>query len=224
MRSVVRSVVIALLACAGCPAPKPAVAEPPPPKATASASASPGDATLAGEDDLAACDRLCARERACSGAPRAACVARCRADVARLKPGFVSALVGCFVAALDAKCGDAGLPDDARVEAHDRCFDDTVARYPRDDESQRSMAEAVCDRGRRCHGFDALARDACMQATLDPQEPEVKLGQRLVDALRPERVRAFRACVDASPCPGVDLHDDAVELCHAKTIAGEVTP
>lgn len=219
MRPVVL-VAVSLLACVGCPSPRTASLDRSE-GVPADASANPGAAPVsdAGDPDRAACDRLCAREQACSGVSSAPCRATCLADVARMKPGFVGAYVACFSAVLDASCGDAGLPDDARVRAHDRCFDQAVARFPRDDENQRDMAEAVCDRGLRCQGLDKLGRDACMKATLDPQEPEVKLGQRLVDALRRERVRAFRACVDASPCPGVDLHDDAVDRCYAKTIA-----
>jgi hypothetical protein len=59
-----------------------------------------------------------------------------------------------------------------------------------------------------------------MQATLEPHEEEVKLGQRLVDALRRERVMKFRACVDAAPCAKPDEHDEVVDRCYSKSIAG----
>jgi hypothetical protein len=81
----------------------------------------------------------------------------------------------------------------------------------------------VCNRGERCQGLGTLGRDACLKATLDPKEPEVKLGQRLVDALRRDRVVAFRRCVDAAPCPELDApaaSDEAVESCYAQTIEG----
>ncbi len=193
-----RWVVAVLLGCASAPgvAPKPAPAV---------------------DVDAEACRRMCAREAAC-GADTKDCARSCSGDAARMKPGFVSRYGECFARELDAQCGK--LDDKAREAAHLRCFDATLAFFPRDDKNQRDMAEAVCDRGERCMGLGKLGRDACMQATLDPKEPEVQLGQRLVDALRPARVRAFRTCVDAAPCAKPETHDDVVDQCYARTIAG----
>lgn len=167
--------------------------------------------------DAAACAELCKKEKAC-GADTKDCSASCAADAARMKPGFVARYGDCFLRELDAKCGK--LDDKAREDAHLRCFDATLAYFPRDLKNQRDMAEAVCNRGERCMGLGKLGRDACMQATLDPKEPEVKLGQRLVDALRPARVIAFRKCVDDAACAKLETHDDAVDQCYAHTIAG----
>jgi hypothetical protein len=169
------------------------------------------------DPDAEACKRLCAREAAC-GADTKDCATSCSADTHRMKPGFIARYSTCFVAELDKACHK--LDDKAREAAHLRCFDATLAFFPRDEKNQRDMAEAVCNRGERCMGLGKLGRDACMQATLDPQEAEVKLGQRLVDALRPARVQAFRACVDGAPCAKLETHDDAVDQCYARTIAG----
>lgn len=168
------------------------------------------------DPDEGACSRLCAREKAC-GANVVDCDKTCTADRARMKPGFVGRYSECFLRELDARCGK--LDDKAREAAHLRCFDTTLAFFPRDDRNQRDMAEAVCNRGERCMGLGKIGRDACMQATLDPQEAEVKLGQRLVDALAPTRVAAFRACVDVAPCAKLEAHDDVVDQCYAQTIA-----
>jgi hypothetical protein len=167
--------------------------------------------------DADGCKRLCAREASC-GADTKDCAASCSADARRMKPGFIARYSTCFVAELDKSCGK--LDDKVREAAHLRCFDATLAYFPRDEQNQRDMAEAVCNRGERCMGLGKLGRDACMQATLDPKEEEVKLGQRLVDALRPARVKAFRTCVDAAPCAKLETHDDAVDGCYARTIAG----
>lgn len=169
------------------------------------------------DPDRAACTRMCAREKEC-GADTADCSKSCAADAARMKPGFVARYAECFVQELNARCGK--LDDKAREDAHLRCFDKTLAFFPRDEKNQRDMAEAVCNRGERCMGLGKIGRDACMQATLDPKEPEVKLGQRLVDALRPGRVIAFRECVDRAACAKPETHDDAVDQCYARTIAG----
>lgn len=166
--------------------------------------------------DEVACEKLCAREKSC-GADTTGCAKSCAADAARMKPGFVGKYTECFVHELDQRCGK--LDDKGREEAHLRCFDVAVAGFVRDDKNQRDMAEAVCNRGERCMGLGALGRDACMQATLEPKEAEVQLGQRLVDALRRERVAAFRQCVDQAPCAKLEAHDDAVDQCYARTIA-----
>jgi hypothetical protein len=168
------------------------------------------------DPDAESCKKLCAREKAC-GADTADCTKTCAADVARMKPGFVRIYGDCFLAELDQHCGK--FDDKAREAAHLRCFDVTLASFARDEHNQRTMAEAVCNRGERCMGLGKLGRDACMQATLDPKEPEVKLGQRLVDALRRDRVDAFRTCVDAAPCAKLETHDDVVDQCYARTIA-----
>ena len=168
------------------------------------------------DSEANACARLCAREKTC-GANVDGCDKSCNADRARMKPGFVARYSECFIRELDARCGK--LDDKAREAAHLRCFDATLAFFPHDDRNQRDMAEAVCNRGERCMGLGKVGRDACMQATLNPQEPEVKLGQRLVDALSAARVRAFRACVDAAPCAKLESHDDVVDQCYAQTIA-----
>lgn len=163
--------------------------------------------------DRDACAELCAREAACHHDE--GCAATCDADRTRMKQGFVAAYVRCFAPKLSCT-----LDDKTREALHLECFDAALAGFGRDERNQRDMAEAVCDRGERCQGLGKLGRDACMQATLDPKEPEVKLGQRLVDALRRERVVAFRACVDAAPCAKLDASEDAVDGCYAKTIAG----
>jgi len=167
----------------------------------------------ASDPDRDACQALCAHEKRC-GSDEKVCAASCEADRRRMKPGFVTAYVRCFEPKMDCKT----LDDKAREQLHLGCFDAALARFAHDDENQRDMAEAVCNRGERCLGLGKLGRDACMQATLNPQEPEVKLGQRLVDALRRDRVTAFRRCVDAAPCAKLDTHDDAVDTCYAKTI------
>lgn len=198
---------------AACPSPRPAP----------SGGAAPPAAKPPVDEDREACVRLCAHERACGAVQTSetTCQETCEADVRRMKPGFVAAFVRCFVPELDRRCGDGGaFGETDREAAHDRCFDAAVSAFPRDDASQRDMAEAVCDRGDRCQGLGKVGRDACLQATLDPQEPEVKRGQRLVDALRRARAQAFRACVDQAPCPALDHHDDAVDDCYRKTIAG----
>lgn len=193
--------VLLLLSCAAPPKPS-AVAEPP----------TPVDPEA---PDRAACERLCARERAC-GADVQACASTCEADRRRMKPGFVAAYVHCYAPLV--ACGAAD--EKAREQLHASCFDAALTGFGRDDHNQRAMAEAVCNRGERCLGLGPVGRDACLQATLDPKEPEVKLGQRLVDALRRERVVAFRTCVDASPCAGLGEADGAVDACYAKTIGG----
>ena len=169
------------------------------------------------DDDRTACERLSQKERAC-GANASDCARACAADVARMKAGFVAAYVGCFLVVLDKKC--ASFDDAMREQTHLRCFDTALAGFARDEKNQRDMAEAVCDRGERCLGIGKMGRDACLQATLDPHEAEVKLGQRLVDALRRERVAEFRACVDNASCPKVGEPDEVVERCYNKTIAG----
>lgn len=177
----------------------------------------PKPAPVVVDEDSAACDRLCAREKAC-GADTKDCAKTCAADVARMKAGFVASYVRCYVADLDKHCSN--FDDKAREQTHLGCFDVALAGFARDDKNQRDMAEAVCDRGERCLGLGKMGRDACIQATLDPHEEEVKLGQRLVDALRRERVREFRACVDGAPCAKLGEHDEVVERCYSKTIAG----
>jgi len=193
--------VVALVTVLGCGAPRPAPAKPP--------------VTI--DEDIAACDRLCAREKAC-GADTKDCADTCAADRARMKSGFVASYVRCYIEILDKQC--AAFDDKQREQAHLKCFDVALAGFPRDAQNQRDMAEAVCNRGERCLGIGALGRDACIQATLDPHEDEVKLGQRLVDALRRERVVEFRTCVDESPCRTTSEHDIAVDSCYEKTIAG----
>lgn len=126
----------------------------------------------------------------------------------------MSSYVRCFEPRLT--CGDEA----AREKLHLECFDRTLAQFPRDEQNQRDMAEAVCDRGERCMGLGKLGRDACMQATLNPQESEIRLGQRVVDALQRARVLAFRRCVDESPCAKPGASDDAVDRCYVQTIAG----
>jgi hypothetical protein len=194
--------VCALIALVGCGSPKVTPPRPVP---------------VAIDEDRAACDRLCAREKAC-GADTKDCAASCAADVARMKEGFVATYVRCYLKDLDQKCG--AFDDKAREQTHLACFDVALAGSPRDEKNQRDMAEAVCDRGDRCLGLGKLGRDACLQATLDPHEEEVRLGQRLVDALRRERVVKFRTCVDKSPCPKLGDHDDVVDHCYSTTIAG----
>jgi hypothetical protein len=191
----------AFVALLGCASPKPTPPKPP----------------VVIDEDRSACERLCAREKSC-GADTKDCANSCAADVVRMKTGFVASYVRCYLVDLDKKCG--AFDDKAREQAHLRCFDVALAGYPRDDKNQRDMAEAVCDRGERCLGIGKLGRDACIQATLDPHEDEVKLGQRLVDALRRERAAEFRTCVDKSPCQKPGEHDDAVDHCYSKTIAG----
>ncbi len=208
----------ALLVGCGPPAPAPKVVVPP--------------STPEEDLDLAACGRLCAREHACSHADVASCRSTCARDAARMKRGFVAAYVRCYLVDLDRACtpgqapaSDAGphagpISDEKREALHLRCFDEALAPIAHDGMNQEDMALAVCDRSLRCKLLDKLGRDACIQATLDPKEPEVKLGQRLVDGLRRERVLAFRKCVDDAPCPKVDTHDDAVDACYQRTIAG----
>jgi hypothetical protein len=162
-----------------------------------------------------ACERLCKREQAC-GASATECKKSCLADADRMKYGFVARYVQCFLPTLDAQCPS----DDARTQAHDRCFDEALAPYSRDFENQRDMAAAVCDRGLRCQGIGTLGRDLCMKATLEPREPEVKLGQRLVDGLRRTHVVAFKKCVDDAPCAKPDSPDRTVDDCYATKIAG----
>lgn len=206
------AMLLAASALVACASPRPA----PPP----SGGAKPAKPVV--DEDRQACVHLCAHERACrTEAASAECEETCDADVRRMRPGFVAGFVRCFVPELDRRCGDGGAwSEEDREAAHDRCFDAAVSAFPRDDDSQRDMAEAVCDRGARCQGLGKVGRDACVQATLDPQEPESKRGQRLVDALRRERVRSFRACVDQAPCPALDQHDDAVDDCYRRSIAG----
>jgi hypothetical protein len=165
--------------------------------------------------DAEACAKLCVEEKRC-GADLATCEKTCAEDGARMKRGFVAGYVQCFLPELHSSCP----ADEARTRAHDRCFDVALAPFPRDEQNQRDMAEAVCERGLRCQGIGTLGRDMCMQATLNPKEPEVRLGQRLVDGLRRERVIAFRKCVDSTPCAKLDAPDRAVDDCYAKTIAG----
>ncbi len=162
--------------------------------------------------DREACAALCTKEAACPGTDLKVCTATCDADRRRMKPGFVSAYVSCFAPRL--VCAD----EQAREKVHLECFDVALASFPRDDRNQRDMAEAVCDRGERCMGIGKLGRDACLQATLHPHESEVQLGQRVVDGLRPERVAAFRRCVDEAPCNKPDTSDDTVDRCYSKTI------
>lgn len=164
--------------------------------------------------DAEACATLCAREARC-GAEVAACKKSCAEDAARMKRGFVDRYVRCFLPTLDACPTDA-----ARTAAHERCFDVALAPFGRDPDNQRDMASAVCERGLRCQGIGTLGRDLCMQATLDPKEPEVKLGQRLVDGLRRERVIAFKKCVDDAPCAKLDSPDRTVDDCYGRAIAG----
>jgi hypothetical protein len=164
--------------------------------------------------DAEACASLCKEEARC-GADASACKTSCAEDANRMKSGFVDRYVKCFLPTL------ASCPTDAaRVSAHDRCFDVALAPFGRDVDNQRDMASAVCERGLRCQGIGTLGRDLCMQATLDPKEPEVKLGQRLVDGLRRERVTAFKKCVDDAPCAKPDSPDDTVKDCYARSIAG----
>jgi hypothetical protein len=164
--------------------------------------------------DADACATLCKEEARC-GAEPSACTQSCAEDANRMKRGFVAAYVRCFLPTLSSCPSDA-----ARLAAHDRCFDVALAPFARDRDNQRDMASAVCERGLRCQGIGALGRDLCMQATLDPKEPEVKLGQRLVDGLRRERVIAFKKCVDDAPCAKPDSPDAAVSDCYARSIAG----
>lgn len=171
------------------------------------------------EPDRVACDDLCAREATCSPGGKASCLKTCEADRARMKPGFVAAYVRCYLPRLVPSAANPRCDDAARDAAHLACFDEALAGFPRDEQNQRDMAVAVCDRGERCMGLGKLGRAACMQATLDPKEAEVKLGQRLVDALARDRVVAFRACVDAAPCAKPGEADTTVDDCYAKTIA-----
>lgn len=169
---------------------------------------------VARDRDAEACAVLCKEEARC-GADASTCKTSCAEDANRMKTGFVDGYVKCFLPTL------ASCPDDAsRVAAHDRCFDVALAPFGRDLENQRAMASAVCERGLRCQGIGTLGRDLCMQATLDPKEPEVKLGQRLVDGLRRERVIAFEKCVDDAPCAKPDSPDPTVNDCYARSIAG----
>jgi len=188
---------LVVIAMFGCASPKPV---PEPPKHVA-----PADP----------CERLCKREAAC-GADAGECKKSCRADADRMKDGFVARYVDCFLPTLEQKCPD----DPARTQAHDRCFDEALAPYSRDLANQRDMAAAVCDRGLRCQGIGTLGRDLCMKATLEPREPEVKLGQRLVDGLRRSHVIAFKKCVDDAPCAKPDSPDRTVDDCYATKIAG----
>ncbi|MGZ3422199.1 MAG: hypothetical protein ACXVEE_30295 [Polyangiales bacterium] len=169
----------------------------------------------AADVDGDACAHLCKEEVRC-GAELATCQKSCLADASRMKRGFVADYVRCFLPTLAKSCPT----DDERTKAHDRCFDVALAPFSRDVQNQRDMAEAVCDRGLRCQGIGTLGRDLCLQATLDPKEPEVKLGQRLVDGLRRDRVIAFKKCVDDAPCAKPDSPDRTVDDCYAKTIAG----
>ena len=196
-----RAALVLVLLAAGCGAPRP-----PTPTPTPSPVLAPRDL------DREACAELCAKESGCPGTDAKTCAATCDADRRRMKPGFVRAYVTCFAPRL--VCGD----EKAREKVHLECFDVALAGFPRDDRNQRDMAEPVCDRGERCMGLGKLGRDACLQATLNPQESEIRLGQRVVDALGPERVRAFRACVDGAPCAKPDTSDDTVDRCYTKTI------
>jgi hypothetical protein len=161
--------------------------------------------------DREACAQLCSKERACPAVDDQGCLARCDADRRRMKPGFVATYARCF--APRHSCQPA-----EREKAHLGCVDETLATFPRDERNQRDMAEAVCDRSERCMALGKLGRDACLQATLNPQESEIRLGQRIVDAFRPARVVAFRRCVDGAPCAKLGAADDVVDRCYAETI------
>ena len=163
------------------------------------------------DPDGAACDALCAGEHACPQANDADCLVRCRKDAARMKPGFVATFARCYAPALPCE-------GPSRAERHEACYQAAVATFGRDEENQRGMAEPVCARGERCMGLGELGRRACLEATLHPQEAELRQGQRLVDALRPARIRAFRRCVDEAPCARPDEPDEAVSDCYARTI------
>lgn len=192
---------LAVVALVGCGSPQAPSPKPAPPV----------------DPDVAACDRLCAKEKAC-GANTKDCGRACAADRARMKSGFVTRYVRCYLAVLEKQCST--FDDAMRDKTNQECFDATIAEYKRDDENQRAMAEPVCNRLDRCLALGKEPVAACVEATLHPHESEVQLGQRVVDAFRRERVVEFRACVDESPCPKPGEHDDAAHACYAKTIEG----
>jgi hypothetical protein len=150
-------------------------------------------------DDASACAKICEASQACGDAP-ATCTHKCNAWlVERSRTGIARQTATCAVPRIESACAKDAARGAARALVN--CVDEAGRTALRKDKQSLVVAaHAICARGARCGGGNSSDASACVDRMINSSPTPRGLG--IFGAVRPEVVKDFASCMEASPCEG----------------------
>jgi hypothetical protein len=168
------------------------------PPAKSPANQAEGSKTVAASD-TDACNKICEASRAC-GDSTEECAHKCNSWlVERSRTGIARQTATCAVPRIENACAKDASRGAARALVN--CVDDAGrTALSKDKKSLVVAAHAICARGARCGGGSQGDAAACVEKIMSSSPMPRGLG--IFGATRPEIVKDFASCMDASPCDG----------------------
>lgn len=164
-----------------------------------SASNEPAMQAKSAASDADACKKICDASRAC-GDSTEECTHKCNSWlVERSRTGIARQTATCAIPRIENACAQDASRGAARALVN--CVDDAGRTALRKDKQSLVVAaHAICARGARCGGGNQGDAAACVDKIISSSPMPRGLG--IFGATRPEIVKDFASCMDASPCDG----------------------